>query len=182
MNKFYTVKGKTSDYTNIVIASNVKEAKRIGMNTEFTENVDFLDLRVKAIKGGHGFYQEEPEINFSISGKGFVYTGYISQLCDWKDFIHELERQNRIKVEHGLFNGYSERFDDDYFGISKEELKEMQNKVDYDLYNFDEICEVYGVDVSKISFRQFEELLNGDLGLPDIKKLQMEENQCKNQS
>jgi len=172
MNKFYTVQGKKSDYTNIVIASNFREAKRIGMNTEFTENVEFLDLRVNAIKAGQGFYQDEPEINFTIGGKGFIYTELKPQLCEWKDFIHELERQNRIKVEHGLFNGYSERFDDDYFGISKVELKEMQNKVDYDLYNFDEICEVYGVDVSKISFRQFEELLNGDLNLPDIKNLQ----------
>lgn len=177
MNKFYTVKGKISDYTNIVIASNVKEAKRIGMNTEFTENVDFLDLRVKAIKGGHGFYQEEPEINFMIGGKGFVYTGFIPQLCDWKDFINELERQNRLLVEYDLFDGYNERYDVDYFGISKEELKQIQDKTDYDLHNFGEICEVYGVDVSKISFRQFEDLLNGDLSLPNIKKLQMEENQ-----
>jgi len=172
MNKIYTVKGKNSDYANIVIASNLKEAKRLGSNTEFTENVDFLDLRVKAIKGGDGFYQEEPEINFIIGGKGFVFTGYIPQLMDWDDFIFELERQKRLEVESGLFVTYSERYDDDYFGISKEELKEMQDKVDYDLHDFDEICEVYGVDVSKIIFKHFEKLLNGDLDLPEIKKNQ----------
>ena len=172
-NKFYTVKGKEEDYTNIVIASNAKEAKKIGCNTEFTEGSKYTDIRVKAIKAGHGFYQEEPEINFVIGGKGFVYTGYISQLVDWPDFIHELERQNRLIVESNLLENYNEKYDDDYFGIPKHEMTELQNKVDYDLSNFDEICEVYGVDVSKISFNQFEKLLNGDLNLLDIKKIQL---------
>jgi hypothetical protein len=172
LNKFYTVKGKEEDYTNIVIASNAKEAKKIGMNTEYTENVDFIDIEVKAIKTGHGFYQEEPEINFTIGGKGFVYTGFIPQLVHWEDFINELERQKRLIVDSGLFEGYNEKYDNDYFGIPKDEMTELQNKVDYDLFNFDEICEVYGVDVSKITFNQYEKLLNGDLNLPNIKKIQ----------
>jgi hypothetical protein len=59
MNKIYSVKYKNSDCANIVIASNAREAKRIGSNTEFTENVDFLDLRVKAVKGGQGLLPKE---------------------------------------------------------------------------------------------------------------------------
>lgn len=174
MNKFYSVRDDNDDYTNIVIASNAKEAKKIGFNTEFTEGSKFTDIRVKAIKAGHGFYQEEPEINFMVGGKGFIKTGFIPQLVNWADFIHELERQNRLIVESGLFEGYNEKYDDDFYGITKDEMTELQNKVDYDLYNFDEICEVYGVNISKITFNQFEKLLNGDMSLPDIKKIQQE--------
>ena len=68
-----------------------------------------------------------------------------------------------------MFQNYEEKYDDDYFGISKQEIKEMKDKTKCELIEFVEICLVYGVNTSKITFKQCQDLLNGDLGLPDIR-------------
>lgn len=118
MNKIYTVGHKCSEHVNIVVASSSKEAKLIGMNYEWTQDVDYLDLRVKAVKGGNGFYNEYPEFEFHISGKGFIYTNLQPHSMDWEDFISELERQERLVFETGLFECFHS-YDDEYFGLKK---------------------------------------------------------------
>lgn len=176
-NKLYQVQGVRSDYCNIVSAPNAKEAKLIGANTEFTEDVDFTDLRVSAIKGGSSWYQEEPEIHFTIKGNGVIYTDIQTTLLTWKDFIEEVEKQKLIIINIGIsFDEYAWSLNNnDYFGIPRKEYEDLVNKQDYHISNFDEFCEVYGVDVDKITFTQAEQLLDGELTLPQLKELQHNE-------
>ena len=106
MNKFYTVYGedKYEDGINIVIAQTAKEAKVIGANCDATDDTDFIDTRVTAIKGGMIFYlndKEWNEVHVEVGGKGYVYTDYEPQFCGSNNrFIDELKKQDRyIEVD-----------------------------------------------------------------------------------
>ena len=175
-NKLYQVKIKDHEFSNIVSAPNAKEAKKIGSNTEHTEGAEYTDIRVNVIKGGASWYQEEPEIHFSIKGKKVVKTMIDKGLVDWGVFISELESKKLIEIDTTITFDEA-HYSGSFFGLSKEEQEELQNKVDYDLGNFDEICEVFGVDVSKITFKQACDLLNEEITLHDLKKMQLGEKQ-----
>ena len=76
-NKFYLVYIEDNDegYMNMVIAPTAREAKKIGAFTEATEYADsWAEIKVKAIKGGLYWYDEEngKRIYFSDTGTGFL--------------------------------------------------------------------------------------------------------------
>ena len=101
MNKFYMVYGedKYEDGVNIVIAKTAKEAKSIGASCDATDDTDFIDVRVKAIKDGMIFclYDKEfNEVRIEVGGKGYVYTDYEPKFCGLDNkFIEELKKQDR---------------------------------------------------------------------------------------
>lgn len=106
MNKFYMVCGDDpqEDGINIVIAKTARQAKVIGANCDATDDVDFIDTRVKAIKDGMIFYLHDKEFNevhVEVGGKGYVYTNYESKFCGLDNkFIEELKKQGRyIEVD-----------------------------------------------------------------------------------
>lgn len=101
MAKFYMVCGPDpmEDGVNIVIANSAKEAKTIGANCDATDDVDFIDIRVRAIKEGMTFNLYDynlNEITVEVGGKGYVYTEHTPQFCGLDDkFIDELKGQER---------------------------------------------------------------------------------------
>jgi len=90
-------------YVNIVSAPTARLAKEYGSNIEFTESAEhYIDLRVKAIKGGMLFqYDNNSNVYYmSIKGDGFVYTDISSGLIDFfNGFIPELIKLDRFQVE-----------------------------------------------------------------------------------
>ena len=101
MNKFYMVYGDDpqEDGINIVIAKTAKEAKVIGANCDATDDVNFIDVRVTAIKEDMIFYlhnEEFNEVHVEVGGKGYVYTDHKPQFCGLDNkFIEELKKQDR---------------------------------------------------------------------------------------
>lgn len=172
-NKLYTVQGVNAEHCNIVSAPNAKEAKRLGANKEWTENVDFLDLRVSAIKGGVSWYQEEPEIHFSIKGKGFIYTDIKSGLLSWKEFIYSIIETNGVDIDFGsTFVDFIEDSEScDYYGLHENEFKETLSKTNKEYPDFEDFAKEYGINLSKITFQNVEDFLEGSINLPTLKRV-----------
>jgi hypothetical protein len=89
---------------NIIIAKTAKEAKSIGANCDATDDTDFIDIRVNAIKGEMSFHlydKDFNEVTVKVGGKGYVYTEHKTQYCGLDNkFIDELKQQNRY-IEEG---------------------------------------------------------------------------------
>ena len=99
-NKFYQVSDveNSEGMCNIVIAPTAREAKRLGSYTEATDDMEcWMDLRVKAIKGGSCFwFGEDNRVTIEVGGKGFIYTDEETQNDNfWNLFIEELKKQDR---------------------------------------------------------------------------------------
>jgi hypothetical protein len=100
-NKFYQVSDPYDDegLCNIVIAPNAKEAKKIGHGYDATEVAKWVDLRVKAVKGGDSYwYEYDDRDGFAVKGNGFVYTDLEPQRDHLFDLLkQELIKQNRFE-------------------------------------------------------------------------------------
>lgn len=101
-NKFYVVYDKEAyeHVVNIVIASNVREAKMFGYYTDATTDINcWTHLRAKAIKGGERFSPFYDSLNYiEVLGKGFVYTDLEPQIdTHWDLLINELKNKARYK-------------------------------------------------------------------------------------
>jgi len=101
-NKFYKVYDKYCEegLCNIVIAKDVKEAKRIGAFVEATECADrWTDIKVEAIKEGYMFFTDEyRNFGFEVIGKGFVYTDLQPQVDSIFNLLeNHLKENSRYK-------------------------------------------------------------------------------------
>lgn len=172
-NKLYQVQGVNAEYCNIVSAPNAKQAKLIGANKEWTEDVDFLDLRVSAIKGGLSWYQEEPEIYFNIKGKGFIYTDIKSGLLYWKEFIYSIIKTNGVDIDFGstFVNFIEDAEICNYYGLHENEFKEILSKTNKEYPDFEDFSKEYGINLSKITFQNVEDFLEGLINLPILKRI-----------
>ena len=105
-NKYYLVKDKKDHegFSNMVIASSIKEAKKIGAYTEATEDLEnWTDLQARAVKGGDAFWfidADDIKLNFMVGGEGFFYTDRPQQVdTKWDYFMNDLKFEGRFIVQ-----------------------------------------------------------------------------------
>ncbi|MGE4321029.1 MAG: hypothetical protein AB7E61_06255 [Acholeplasmataceae bacterium] len=131
-------------------------------------NLPIEKLRVEAITKEEGWFYGE--VYFDILGEGPIQVDYDEGVIDWNNFLITLKNHDRVRVniEHTFVDGPL------YYGMTIDDLEDLQEKHEYDITSVDDVLEALGIDYTKITLEQADKVLSGDISLLDLKE-QVEE-------